>query len=82
MKQTDSALASRLMVDLAGRTGVASDAPPTRYLWIDAFAVLNALDLHCEIGEARGECRGTHQPVRRSAILRLVNGPHLYQPTW
>ena len=35
----------QLMNDFAGRTGLAGDAPPRRYLWTDAFAVCNYLSL-------------------------------------
>ena len=51
--QTDTAAATRLMIDFAARTGVSSDAEPRRYLWTDAFALMNALDLYRETGAAR-----------------------------
>ncbi|MGD2132291.1 MAG: hypothetical protein PVI23_05820 [Maricaulaceae bacterium] len=51
--QTDSATAIRLMVDFVERTGVGAEAGQQRYLWTDAFALLNALELHRETGEDR-----------------------------
>jgi hypothetical protein len=39
------ALAVRLMSDFAMRTGVTSSAPQRRYLWTDAFAVCNFIEL-------------------------------------
>lgn len=41
------------MDDHARTSGLVGDAPPTRYLWTDAFAVCNFLGLHRETGEAR-----------------------------
>jgi hypothetical protein len=46
-------LARRLMEDFAIATGLEGDAPPRRYLWTDAFAVCNLLELHRELGRAR-----------------------------
>lgn len=37
--------AAELMTEFADRTGLTSDRPPTRYLWTDAFAVCNLLQL-------------------------------------
>jgi hypothetical protein len=42
---TALALAVRLMSDFATRTGVTSPAPQRRYLWTDAFAVCNFIEL-------------------------------------
>lgn len=38
--------AAGLMRSFADRTGLSSDAEPRRYLWTDAFAVINFLELH------------------------------------
>ena len=46
-----SELAIELMTDFAHRTGLTSDAAPRRYLWTDAFAVVNWLELHRSSGE-------------------------------
>jgi hypothetical protein len=45
--------ASELMIRFAERTGLGSDRPPRRYLWTDAFAVCNFLELARETGEQR-----------------------------
>jgi len=45
--------AAALMVDFAERTGLGGEGEPRRYLWTDAFALMNALDLHLETGEDR-----------------------------
>ena len=40
-------IAEKIMAEYAERTGLASSAqPPRRYLWTDAFAVCNYLELH------------------------------------
>jgi hypothetical protein len=44
--------AAELMEAFGVRTGLASDLPPRRYLWTDAFAVCNYLALHGHTGEA------------------------------
>jgi hypothetical protein len=46
-------LAIDLMTRFAERTGLASDRPPRRYLWTDAFAVCNFLALDRATGERR-----------------------------
>jgi hypothetical protein len=46
-------LTRRLMDEFAVATGLEGDAPPRRYLWTDAFAVCNFLELHHELGRAR-----------------------------
>ncbi len=40
-----------IMLDFADRTGLTSDEPPDRYLWTDAFATCNFLELHVQTGE-------------------------------
>jgi hypothetical protein len=45
-------LARRLMDEFAASTGLEGDAPPRRYLWTDAFAVCNLLELHRAFGRA------------------------------
>jgi hypothetical protein len=42
-----------VMSDFAERTGLGSHTSPQRYLWTDAFALLNFLDLARERGEGR-----------------------------
>ena len=49
-QRTETARA--LMLEFAQRTGLTSRAPPRRYLWTDAFAVCNFLELHRATGEA------------------------------
>ena len=59
--------AASLMLDFAERTGLTSSRPERRYLWTDAFAVCNLVDLARATGEARyGEL-----------ALRLVEQVHL-----
>lgn len=50
--QTDRQAAENLMSDYAARTGLGSAATSARYLWTDAFALLNALELYRETGAA------------------------------
>ena len=45
--------AASLMTAFAERTGLSSDRLPRRYLWTDAFAVCNFLELARRTGEAR-----------------------------
>ena len=45
--------AIEIMNEFADRTGLGSHADARRYLWTDAFALLNLLDLYRETGEAR-----------------------------
>jgi hypothetical protein len=47
------AMAARLMSEFASRTGVSSPAQKERYLWTDAFAVCNFLDLFARTGDAQ-----------------------------
>jgi hypothetical protein len=44
-----------LRAGFAKRTGLASDRPPQRYLWIDAFAVCHSLGLADATGDDRYE---------------------------
>ncbi|MGA8472992.1 MAG: hypothetical protein WB721_29745, partial [Pseudolabrys sp.] len=47
-------LAVRLMVEFAERTGLVSKTKsPNRYLWTDAFAVCNFLELFARTGESK-----------------------------
>ena len=55
-----------LMHDFAKRTGLVGDRAPTRYLWTDAFAVCNFLELERRTGDT------TH----RELALRLVDQVH------
>lgn len=45
--------AAEIMLLFADETGLSSDRAPRRYLWTDAFAVCNFLELHEETGERR-----------------------------
>jgi hypothetical protein len=58
--------AERLMRDFADRTGLASARPPVRYLWTDAFAVCNLLEL----------ARVTSDSRHTELALRLVDQVH------
>jgi hypothetical protein len=55
MPSPDGAIAraTDLMAGFAERTGLTSDRPPRRYLWTDAFAVCNFLELARLTGEQR-----------------------------
>ena len=56
-----------LMAAFAGRTGLDPSAPhPRRYLWTDAYAVCNYLELH----------RRTDDEIYRDIALRLVDQVH------
>lgn len=59
------ALASRLMLDFAERTGLTSDEPGRRYLWTDAFAVCNFLEL------ARATGDGGYADLARRLVDRV-----------
>ena len=54
------------MTDFAERTGLIGGQPPTRYLWTDAFAVCNFLELD----------RRTGDKTYRELALRLVDQVH------
>ena len=57
----------RLMTEFAERTALyASDRPPVRYLWTDAFAVCNFLELFLRTGDSHF----------KDAALRLVDQVH------
>jgi hypothetical protein len=55
-----------LMTDFAERTGLVGERAPTRYLWTDAFAVCNFLELE----------RLTGDMTYRELALRLVDQVH------
>jgi hypothetical protein len=60
-------LAVRLMVEFAERTGLASKSKsPNRYLWTDAFAVCNFLELFARTGE----------PKYRECAISLIDQVH------
>jgi hypothetical protein len=67
MKQAESlAVARDLMTEFAEQTGLSSNRAPRRYLWTDAFAVCNFLELFRQTGEAPW----------RDLALRLVEQVH------
>jgi hypothetical protein len=67
MSETPPAIAARLMSEFAQRTGLSpAAASPRRYLWTDAFAVCNFLEL--------SECTGDQQ-YRRCA-KELIDQVH------
>jgi len=51
--ETDQELATSIMYEFSDRTGLSSDAKPSRYLWTDAFALCNFLALYRRSGEER-----------------------------
>lgn len=55
-----------LMTDFAERTGLLGERAPTRYLWTDAFAVCNFLELEQRTGDT----------AYRELALRLVEKVH------
>ena len=55
----------QLMTSFADRTGVSSSRPPRRYLWTDAFAVANLLDL-----------AGPADPTSAELALQLIRSVH------
>jgi hypothetical protein len=59
-------MARELMTEFADETGLSSERTPRRYLWTDAFAVCNFLELYRQTGE---------EQYRRLA-LRLVDQVH------
>ena len=65
-KEASFETAVSLMIGFAERTGLISDRPSQRYLWTDAFAVCNFL----ELGRLTGEERFT------ALALRLVDQVH------
>jgi hypothetical protein len=51
---TSDHIAARLMLEFATRTGLISEIEnPRRYLWTDAFAVCNFLELFTRTGEQK-----------------------------
>jgi hypothetical protein len=67
MQQTESLSVARdLMTEFAEQTGLSSHRPPRRYLWTDAFAVCNLLELFRQTGEGQW----------RDLALRLVEQVH------
>lgn len=67
MERTEAlAIARDLMTEFAEQTGLASERAPRRYLWTDAFAVCNFLELFRRTGEAGW----------RDLALRLVEQVH------
>ncbi|MDH3728591.1 MAG: hypothetical protein OER77_13765, partial [Myxococcales bacterium] len=66
MKPEERETAIELMMRFAERTGLTSKTPTRRYLWTDAFAVCNFL----ELGRLKGDER------YRSLALQLVDQVH------
>jgi hypothetical protein len=60
------------MMRFAERTGLASERPPRRYLWTDAFAVCNFLGL----ARLTGEGRYTELALRLVECVHRVLGQH------
>jgi hypothetical protein len=60
------ACAVDIMNEFAKNTGLMGDCEPRRYLWTDAFAVCNFLELHERTG----------QEIYRTLALRLVDQVH------
>jgi hypothetical protein len=96
MSDTPPAIAARLMSEFAKRTGLSSSAEnPKRYLWTDAFAVCNFLELfqrtgdqqyrHCatklidQVHRVLGRYRD--DDLRRGWISGLDDERRRYQPT-
>jgi hypothetical protein len=62
-----SAIATRLMSEFAMRTGLLQAAqPPQRYLWTDAFAVCNFLELSARTGDH----------LHRHCAIKLIDQVH------
>jgi len=66
--QATTAQAMELMSDFAERTGLGG-GEPRRYLWTDAFALMNALDLWRETGEGRWRDLATHRIQQVHGVL-------------
>jgi len=64
--------AASLMKDFAERTGLRSSRPQQRYLWTDAFAVRNWV----ELARATGEARYGELALRLVEQVHLVLGHH------
>lgn len=71
-KAQGRAVAARLMLAFADRTGLQGSGPPRRYLWTDAFAVCNFLGLW----RASGEDRFLDLALRLVAQVHHVLGRH------
>lgn len=72
-RNDDANLASDLMLDFARRTGLDPEGgEPRRYLWTDAFAVCNFL----ELGRLTGESRYTDLALRLVDQVHDVLGRH------
>ncbi len=65
-EQETTAFVRKLMTAFAERTGLVGGQAPTRYLWTDAFAVCNLLELERRTGDDR----------YRELALRLVDQVH------
>jgi len=65
-EQETTAFVRKLMTAFAERTGLVGGRAPTRYLWTDAFAVCNLLELERRTGDDR----------YRELALRLVEQVH------
>jgi hypothetical protein len=59
-------MVQEIMTEFAQLTGLADGPPPRRYLWTDAFAVCNFLELYRQTGEER----------YKQLALRLVDQVH------
>ena len=66
MQNAAADMARSIMTEFADLTGLAGGQAPKRYLWTDAFAVCNFLELYRQTGE---------EEYRRLA-LRLVEQVH------
>ncbi|MCU0594489.1 MAG: hypothetical protein MUC98_03365 [Desulfobacterota bacterium] len=67
MEDKKLSAADEIMMDFAERTGLVTESPaPRRYLWTDAFAVCNFLELH----------RQTGAEDYKAMALRLVEQVH------
>lgn len=55
-----------IMTEFAHLTGLSSENPPKRYLWTDAFAVCNFLELYAQ----------TRESIYKDAALQLVDQVH------
>jgi hypothetical protein len=65
-QQETTTIVRDLMTDFAERTGLLGEGAPTRYLWTDAFAVCNFMELD----------RHTGDKTYRALALRLVDQVH------
>ena len=74
MQNAAADMARSIMTEFADLTGLAGGQAPKRYLWTDAFAVCNFLEL----------CRQTGEEEYRQLTLRLVEleQPHRAAESW